>query len=81
MIFKDYPPEIQKRIKEEYERQDRVSFSVDREETSVGGLIIFRKTHEGPEFWSEISKGNFNVFYQRYPRKINQFTYINLNLI
>lgn len=31
--------------------------------------FIFKDTKEGHEFWQEVTNGNFDLFYEKYPKK------------
>jgi hypothetical protein len=39
-------------------------------------MFDWKNTPEGFKFWSNIAQGNFNVFYEKYPRLIDNFSII-----
>ena len=63
VYYKDLPPEIQKRVEELCLNKTIML------ETTINGMFYWKGTKEGTVFWSEISVGNFDVFYKLYPKK------------
>ena len=60
--YKDLPSEIQKRV---------IELRPDKEirlKNSLIGMFIWCNTPEGHTFWSQIDSGNFDVFYEKYPK-------------
>ena len=62
MYYEDLPPEIQKRV---------IELCPDKEillEETVMGMFRWSDTPEGINFWSQITSGNFDIFYKMYPK-------------
>lgn len=72
--FKDLPVEIQERMLDEQVRQGnkRDEEVFEKDITALGGQGGFSwgRTDEGYAFWYEIIvNGNFDIFYEKYPKK------------
>ncbi len=67
--FKDLPVEIQQRMLDEQERQGYPRNAEEFEESVTGGFA-WVNSEEGHAFWYEIIvNGNFDIFYEKYPKK------------
>lgn len=63
--IKDLPLSIRKLVKQRHSQEKNAGeYS---EENPLAQMITFSNTPEKCEFWRDINKGNFSVFYQRYP--------------
>ena len=72
LVMKDHPLEIQNRVKEISEYYD--------ERVALHAQFIWHNSEEGHKFWSRIDKGNYDVFYERYPKEetpIERLTKLN----
>jgi hypothetical protein len=68
MLIKDLPKEIQEVVFKRQEEQGNLkNDNIDLEESKEKNNFSWERTKEGYNFWREIYKGNFNVFYQKYP--------------
>lgn len=61
LVMKDHPLEIQNRVKEISNHYD--------ERVALHAQFIWQDTEEGHKFWSEIDKGNYDVFYDVYGKE------------
>jgi len=63
-LMKDYPKEIQDRVKEiaglSYDKNDWLSVQ-----------FVWDDSKEGQDFWNSIDNGNYDVFYDKYPKEEN----------
>lgn len=73
LTYDKLPPEIQKRMLLEQEKQgNERNPNIFRENTSNGvihGGFDWIETDDGYSFWAEVLKGDFNRFFLRYPKK------------
>lgn len=73
LTYDKLPPEIQKRMLLEQEKQgNERNPNIFRENTSIGvahGGFDWIETDDGYSFWAEVLKGDFNRFFLRYPKK------------
>ena len=70
MLIKDLPKEIQEVVFKRQEEQgnpkhDKLNLNFCKDE----GNFDWNITKEGDDFWEEINDGNFDVFYEKYPKK------------
>jgi len=71
--FKDLPPEIQQRMLDEQERQGNPRNAEVFKEYIMAGIhgggFTWSKSEEGYGFWLKVLRGNFAVFYEKYPKR------------
>lgn len=63
MYYNDLPPEIQAKTLEY-----RVETMTRHTSIDVRAMFVWNNTPEGNKFWGEIHRGNYEVFYERYPK-------------
>jgi hypothetical protein len=62
MLMKDYPRDIQEFVRERSKLLYNPKYGIDAQ-------FLFTAQPEGADFWHEVSKGNLDVFYEKYPKK------------
>lgn len=63
MTWNELPVEIQEKARE------YMNFSEGFIPSTLGSAFMWGNSPEGGDFWKEVDNGNFNVFYEKYPKK------------